>query len=244
MKLKTKVQIIVAVICFVFCFTVTLQYKSVTRNNTIKISKSSSDNELETKLLNANQQVVDLKKENMQLTSDIDIYRQQVASNDSGAAALKEELDKYITLSGFTNVKGPGITIEVTDSKQAQADTDYSSELIVHDSDIRSLVNELFGAGAEAVSVNGERIIVNTSIRCVGNTIMINNKRCSSPYIVKAIGDKDALDSALNMRGGIADELKRSTIDVNVTKSDKIQIGKYTGTVTFSYAQDYEKQVK
>ena len=242
MIFKRKVQILIAMVCFVFCFAITLQYKSVVRNQNINKENPERNIELETKLMNANQEIIDLSRENMQLQSDIDIYRQEAVQNNSGAAALKTEVEKYLTLMGYTNVEGPGVTIEVSDSVENPESN--NAELIVHDSDIRSIVNELYGAGAEAVSVNDERLIANTPIRCVGNTIMINNKRCSTPYVIKAIGDSSALESALQLRGGILDEMKKSTIGVKLTRNDKVTIGKYNGVINYSYAVNSENQVK
>ena len=240
MMFKRKINILLAIVCFLLSFAIMLQLKSVTRNDSIEHDDDKLIEEADTRLMNANQQIIDLQKENMQLTSDIEIYRREMASNSDGAEALKSELEKHRTLSGFTNVEGDGVVIEVADST-LESEGYTNDELIVHDSDLRTIVNELFGAGAEAVSINEERIIINTPIRCVGNTIMVNNKRCSSPYVIRAIGDADTMETALKIRGGIVDELIDSTISVNITKNAKVKIGKYMGTVELYYATDSEK---
>ena len=240
MIFKRKITILLAIVYFLLSFTIMLQLKSVTRNDSIEHDDDKLNEEADTRLMNANQQIIDLQKENMQLTSDIEIYRREMASNSDGAEALKSELEKHRTMSGFTNVEGDGVVIEVADST-TESENYNDDELIVHDSDLRTIVNELFGAGAEAVSINEERIIINTPIRCVGNTIMVNNKRCSSPYVIRAIGDADTMETALKIRGGIVDELMDSTISVNITKNAKVKIGKYMGTVELYYATDSEK---
>ena len=240
MIFKRKITILLAIVYFLLSFTIMLQLKSVTRNDSIEHDDDKLNEEADTRLMNANQQIIDLQKENMQLTSDIEIYRREMASNSDGAEALKSELEKHRTMSGFTNVEGDGVVIEVADST-TENENYNDDELIVHDSDLRTIVNELFGAGAEAVSINEERIIINTPIRCVGNTIMVNNKRCSSPYVIRAIGDADTMETALKIRGGIVDELMDSTISVNITKNAKVKIGKYMGTVELYYATDSEK---
>ena len=236
MKFKRKVHILLAMICFILCFAITLQYKSVTRNQTIEKETATRNNEMETNLINARQQNIDLQKENMQLQTDLESYRREAASNSDGAETLKNEMEKYRTLSGLTNVKGPGITIELSDSVKLEGTTDDSS--IVHDTDLMSLVNELFAAGAEAVCINDERMIISSPIRCVGNTIMVNNKRCSSPFKIKAIGDSEALYSAVNMRGGICEQMKKDSLGVNVTKNSTLTIEKYTGVIGLNYAED------
>ncbi len=241
MVFKRKVHILVAFICFVLCFAVTLQYKSVTKNNSAGITQLRRTEELENQLINANQQIIDLKKENMQLTTDIDAYRQDAASKDSGSGALKSELEKTLLVAGFTKVKGPGVTVSIADSTETETQVQAADSYIVHDSDLRNVVNELYSAGAEAVSINGERLIGGSSIRCVGNTIIVNSKRCSSPFVIKAIGDADTLESALNLRGGVLDVLKLYKINVNVTKASEIVLDKYSGAVNFIHAQKTEK---
>ena len=70
--------------------------------------------------------------------------------------------------------------------------------------DLISLVNELKLAGAEAISINDERVVSNTDIALINNRIiLVNSRRISSPYIVKAIGDKKYLESAITIKGRI-----------------------------------------
>lgn len=241
MLFKRKVQILIALVCFVLCFSITLQYKSVTKNKGVGITELKRSQELENQLINANEEIINLKKENMQLQSDIDIYRQEAASKDSGSNALKAELEKSLLISGLTAVEGQGVIITLKDSTEPGGQNDNTESYIVHDTDLRSVVNELYGAGAEAVSINGERLISSSTIRCVGNTIMVNNKRCTTPFDIKAIGNSDSLESALNIRGGILDVLRLYKIGVNVTKSTDVRLDKYTGNVTFTYAKKSEK---
>ena len=235
---KRKVQIFAAIICFVLSFAITLQYKSVTKNTGAGINETKRLTEVETQLINANSEIINLKKENMKLHSDIEIYRQDAASSDSGAGALKTELEKAHIIMGLTDVTGKGVEITLADSTQSSSQAESTD--IVHDRDLRDVVNELYGAGAEAVSINSERIVSNTAIRCVGNTIMVNDKRFASPFTIKAIGDSDALESSLNLRGGVLDVLRLYNIQVNVTKSEKIEIPKFTGHVDLTYAKTEE----
>lgn len=237
MHFKKKVQILIAFICFVLFFAATLQYKSVTKNNSIATGQLQRNEDLQNQLVNANKDIIDLQLENMQLTTDLEAYRSEAAKNSDGSNALKQELDNALMLAGLTTVQGSGVVVTVSDSKAAvPADADKSA-YIVHDSDLRDIVNELCAAGAEAISINSERIISTSSIRCVGNTILVNNKRCASPFEIKAIGDQSTLESGLNIREGITDVLKLYKIDVNVTKMSKITIEKFGGAASFKYAE-------
>ncbi len=225
-----KAYILVAFVCFVLCFCITLQYKSVTRNSSTGVKEAKRTEELENQLINANREIINLKKENLQLASDIEIYRQEAASQDSGATALKAELEKALTAAGLTDVNGPGIVITLADSTEPVKQGESNDPYIVHDSDLRSVITELWAAGAEAISINGERLVANSAVRCVGSTIMINNKRCASPFVINAVGNAGSLESALNMRGGVLDVLKLYKISVDVTKQEEIKVDKYSGS--------------
>ena len=230
-------QILVAFVCFVLCFAVTLQYKSVTKNNSLQSDRAKRNDDLQNQLINANKEIIDLKLENMQLTTDIEAYRSEAAKSSDGSNALKKELDNARMMAGLTDVSGSGVTVTIADSKAPSPSDEDSSAYIVHDSDLRDIVNELCAAGAEAVSINSERIVSTSSIRCVGNTILVNNKRCAPPFEIKAIGDSSTLESGLNIRGGVIDVLRLYKIEVNVTKMSKINIGKFGGTLSFRHAE-------
>jgi len=242
--LKKKIQIVVAFVCFLLCFVITLQYKSVTRNTSISMGQLQRNEDLQTQLINANQDNVNLKRENLQLSTDLEAYRNEIAESSDGASVMKKELDNIRMLAGFTTLEGSGVIVTISDSKEKTGEGKDSSSYIVHDSDLRSVANELFAAGAEAVSINDERLVATSSIRCAGNTILVNNRRCTSPFEIKAIGDSDALESGLNIREGIVDILKLYKIEVNVTKSSKVKIEKYSGVPSFKYAQNAEGKEK
>lgn len=242
MHLKKKAQILAALVCFILCFAITLQFKSVTKNASLTSSQLKRNEDLQNQLINANQDIVDLKRENLQLSTDLDSYRSEAAQNSDGANALKQELDTLRMLAGLTAVEGSGVLVTISDSKSKVAEGDDPSSYIVHDSDLRDVVNELYTAGAEVISINDERLVSTSSIRCVGNTILVNNKRCAPPFVIKAIGDSTALESGLNIREGIIDVLKLYNIEVNVTKSSKIKIEKYAGAVNFKHAHNAKEQ--
>ena len=101
-----------------------------------------------------------------------------------------------------------------------------------------SIVNELRAAGAEAISVNGERILSTTAIRCVGPTIQINGTKVASPFHIKAIGNAKYLESALNIRGGVVDNLRSYGILVEIATSDGIVIDKHDDTLVLKYAKE------
>ncbi|MFD2170816.1 DUF881 domain-containing protein [Tumebacillus lipolyticus] len=144
---------------------------------------------------------------------------------------LKEELGKYRVMSGVLPVKGEGITFVVDDStlKEVPKNTD-PEVLIVHDYDLMNITNELLIAGAEAVQINDQRISSTTGIICIGPVIKINGQKVSRPYEFKAIGNRNRLEAALEIKGGILDLLRHRTIAVQAPKSSlTVSISGYTG---------------
>ena len=99
------------------------------------------------------------------------------------------------------------------------------------------MINELRSAGAEAISLNGERIMATSEIRCTGAVVTVNGRRYAAPYIIMAIGDPSTLYNALTMRSGVVDVLGQWGITVQVTAGDLLFLPKYNGTIAFQYAQ-------
>ena len=89
-------------------------------------------------------------------------------------------------------------------------------------------VNELNSAGAEAVSINGQRITSRSSIKCAGSIINVNGVRIAAPFTIKAIGDPEVLESALRFKGGVIDSLLPWGFSVDVSQEDEIVIEPYT----------------
>jgi len=101
--------------------------------------------------------------------------------------------------------------------------------------DILKVVNELRSAGAEAISVNEQRVISTSEIRCAGTTIFINGERVGAPFVIKAIGDPALLESAMLMRGGYVDGLKEWGIGITITRETDVVIPKYNKTISSKF---------
>ena len=170
------------------------------------------------------------------LPGELELYREQAASGEAGSQALKAELEQLEITAGLTDVEGPGVTIILEDSSQANV-TGNEADYLIHDNDLLSVINELRSAGAEAISLNGERILATSEVRCTGAVVTVNGRRYAAPYVVFAIGDPDTLYSALTMRNGVVDVLSQWGITVKVTASDQLLIPKYNGTVEYQYAK-------
>ena len=96
-------------------------------------------------------------------------------------------------------------------------------------------VNELRAAGAEAISINGQRIVANTAIRCVGPVTLINTSKVSPPFIIAAIGSQSDL-SQVDMRGGMLDSLRAWGMKVEMATKEILELPPYTGSIGTTFA--------
>ena len=101
--------------------------------------------------------------------------------------------------------------------------------------DILKVINELRAAGAEAISLNDQRLISTSEIRCAGPTISVNNTRVAAPFVIKAIGNAKSMEDAIKMRGGVAETLSVWGIQVDIKKDNNIVIPAYKGATEFKY---------
>ena len=227
-QMQNKGELAGMVVCVVVGFLLAAQLRSVKLAGAADATNASR---LET-LQNLYNEVVDQKDgladQVKQLQGELELYREQAASGEAGSQALKAELEQLeIT---------PGVTIILEDSSLANV-TGIEADYLIHDNDLLSVINELRSAGAEAISLNGERILATSEVRCTGAVVTVNGRRYAAPYVVFAIGDPDALYSALTMRNGVVDVLSQWGITVKVTASDQLLIPKYNGTVEYQYAK-------
>ena len=153
---------------------------------------------------------------------------------------MEKELQNLEIYAGTTNLVGEGIIITLNDGDKA-LEPELRSDAVVHDSDILTVVNELKAAGAEAISINGQRIISMSAIRCVGPVIQINYQKIAPPYVISAIGNAQYLESAINIKNGVADLLKEIGVVVNVKRNVNIRVPKYQGSLDFKNAISEEK---
>ena len=185
-------------------------------------------------------QVEDQQRTIKALQDRISKYEAGATSQTAQTRALSDDLKSAKFLAGLTSVKGPGIIVTLNDSKKPYTDMlppGYAPPNIIHDTDINQVVNELKQAGAEAVSVNDQRLVAVSAVRCAGPTVYVNNTQAASPFVIKAIGDPKTLEPALNIPGGEADQINH--FDPTMLKSETVKqviIPAYSGATPSKYA--------
>lgn len=238
MTLKDKV--IIAIVCMALGVVLSIQFKIV-QGNKITLLPNQKSVELTNELKKVQEEKENLLRELARLEQKLADFQTSASKENVLIKNLNEELDRYRIIGGFRDVSGPGIIVTV-DNPPKDANFNADVNLVYEYELLLSLINELNAAGAEAVSINDQRLISTSEIRSAGNAININAIPQKPPYIVKAIGNKDTLDGALNQVFGIVSILRDHRYLVSVRKQDDISILKYKDVVRLKYAQPVEIQ--
>jgi uncharacterized protein YlxW (UPF0749 family) len=162
------------------------------------------------------------------------------AEDDTLVAGLVADLDRYKLAAGVLDVEGPGLIITVADPPPIEgAEVDVYGDIMTHFDLMLSLVNRLKEAGAEAISINGNRLVNLTEMVLAGDNVNINSTPTAPPYTLLVIGDPDTMESAITIKFGVVSTMRDLyNLRVSIEKSEKIMIARYNGSVTnFRYAQ-------
>lgn len=189
---RKQISITLGFVCLLLTLAIVIQIKTVNNANKVA-SQSLTNNDLRDQVLKWKEKYDTAYSDLQTAEKNLEKVRQQATQNIEGSDDKKAELKKNNMLIGLTDVDGTGVTVTMKDNNTVTAESISASDdislYLVHDSDIRSIVNELENAGAEAVSINDQRVVFTTSITCEGNVISVNGKKVSSPFTIKAIGN-------------------------------------------------------
>lgn len=235
---RKQIAITLGCVCLVLTMAIFVQIKTVNNANQVA-SLSLTNNDLRDQVLKWKEKYDTSYASLQEAEKTLETVRTKATQNTDGSAEKEEQLKKNNMCIGLTDVKGEGITVTMKDNNTVTADSISASDdislYLVHDLDIRTIVNELENAGAEAVSINDQRVVSTTSITCEGNVISVNDEKVGSPFVIKAIGNSLKLYSALTRPGGYVEKLNSTGIATTVKQSDNISITKYNGVISQKY---------
>lgn len=174
-KLKNKGELAVVVVCAVVGFLLAAQLRSVKLNSAADATNASRLETLQNLYNEALDKQDGLEQQLAQAQHELGVYREEAAAG-GGSAALVHELEQLSITAGLTDLEGPGVAVVLEDSSSANVTGD-EADYLIHDSDLLSVINELRSAGAEAISLNGERILATSEIRCTGAVVTVNGRR-------------------------------------------------------------------
>lgn len=231
MKQKKKIdkrQLIIAsvlgIMCFLTVYLICIQFKTVDNIDVTEL-ETMRENELRTALADWKSKYEEVITEYEATKEKIQEYNNKIEDDEKAGELLADDLENAKMLLGLTDVEGAGVIITITDNSEKQVDS----------TDLLDLVNELNSAGAEAISINGQRIVPMTDIFDVNDFVVIKEKRVTSPYVIKAIGDVTYLQSALSIKKGYLDEHKTNGYTISIKSDEKITINKYDGELKSDY---------
>ena len=234
-KGKITMTITIGIACFVLVLVMFMQFKIVNQTDITSI-ENMRETELRTQLANWKEKYEETNQKYEETVSKINEYKQTKQSNEETEKLVDEELKQVNMSLGKTDVEGPGI-------EGILRETDNEEISKINADDLLVIVNALKLAGAEAISINDERIINMSDIVNINTSnsynlfVKVNGQRILAPYVVKAIGNQTYLESGLIGNGGYVDELKKQGHDISIEKINKIKITKYNDEIKTKYME-------
>lgn len=155
---------------------------------------------------------------------------QNVLNDDDADVSelLINEINEMKLIAGLEDVQGPGIRIVISDNDDEEIIGAGIDDDIIHDGDIQILLNDLRRAGAEAISINGQRVLSRSEIKCAGPTIRVNGRSSANPFVITAIGDPKLLSAAINAPGTYGWQLREIyKLGVETVVSDNVYVPRY-----------------
>ena len=189
----------------------------------------------------AERQVQDADRTVTALESQVTAATRLAGSDNSAVSAAQSRVVPLQQPAGLTAVSGPGITVTLDDAANPAALQGVDpNQLVVHQSDLQSVVNALWAGGAEAMSIAGQRVIATSAVRCVGNTLLLNGNVYSPPFRVAAIGPYRTMSNALDASAGVRlfkQAAQYYGLGYTVEQSSQLHLPAYRGPVGLTYAK-------
>lgn len=231
---KEKIGLALGIMCAFLAYGISVQIKTINSTNS-SYSSSSTVNNLRDEVLRYKEKYDNKYEELEKSEIALEKERESTTENNEELASLEEQIKEGNKLLGFTEVTGEGVIVTLKDNNSTPSNSIVDiSQLLVHDMDILSVINELKNAGAEAISINDQRLISTSAITCDGNVVQINGEKVGAPFEIKAIGLSEQL-AALSRPGGYLSVLQDYGISAELVKSKNLTIPKYAGSINYKY---------
>lgn len=228
MEKDKKILILtISIMALILVCVMFMQFKVVNETDIAQI-ESMREDELEKAVAEWKEKYEEAYEKLSDTSDKINEYNEKMQSNAETEELINKELTEAKTNYGLTDITGEGIIVTLTDTEEMAYDSD----------DLLELVNELRLAGAEAISINDERI-VNTSdiVNITSTTIKVNSKNITSPYTIKAIGDNTYLKSALTIKNGYYDIKEKNDYKIKIEEKSNMKINKYSKSLNLKYIE-------
>ena len=232
MRGKVIMIVTIGIICILLTSVMFLQFKSVQVIEASGVGQKR-ETELRTEYSTLKDKSSEMKQQLEEIQNTTKEYTDQSSDVQATMDLLKSDVDKARCDLGYTDVKGPGIILTIADGKNAA----NVKEQVVTYNDLIMAINELKYAGAEAISLNDERVVNNSFVANISEYMVMNDNRISGPYTIKVIGDSKDLESVINIKGGIKDYLESYNKQISYTIENEVYINKYNGNVEINFGE-------
>ena len=176
---KKQIAITLGIMCLILTMTIVVQIRTINNSNQV-VSSTFTSNDLKDQVLKWKEKYDETYEQLQTAEKRLEAIRKIASENTEGSAEKEEELKRNNILLGLTDVSGEGVIVTIKDNSSVTSDTlgvfDDASQYLVHNGDLLGVVSELKNAGAEAISINDQRIVSTTSITCEGNVINVNGE--------------------------------------------------------------------
>ncbi len=185
--------------------------------------------------------VKELRAEAAAVQTDIDALTKQVG--DPLLDTIERRVGRLDGPTGLTALSGPGLVVTLTDAPLDQDVPDNVDDnlLVVHQQDLQAVINALWAGGAEGITLQDQRIIGTTGIKCVGNTVRLHDVPYAPPYVIKAVGDPSELFDALNTSPQVQNyrgyTLPPYNLGWELEEDSRIEVPAYNEPITLQYAE-------
>lgn len=229
MRVKER-HLWLSIVLFVFGFMIAISYQYASK---LKEAQNESyiwekESKLQTEFIAAKEKSLELEEELRELKEQIEKEEQKNETNKAHTSTIVKEINNYRLITGEKAVQGPGIVITLSDS-QYELGKSNPNDFIVHERHIRQVLSELNVSGAQAVSVNGQRLTNHSYIACIGPVISVDEREFPAPFVIEAIGNKETLEKALTLKGSLLDQLIQEGIEVKVETKENIEMSAIYG---------------
>jgi uncharacterized protein YlxW (UPF0749 family) len=206
--------------------------------------RASSVTDLDTVVRQERQRTDDLQQQVATLTREVDRLGKSV--DDAQVSAVQREVAALRGPAGFEEVHGPAITVVLSDAPEEEIDRAVekgevtADQLVVHQQDIQAVVNALWAGGAEAMTLQKQRVVSTTGIKCVGNTVVLHGVPYAPPYEITAIGDLGSLQLSLDASDyieGYKTYVTAHNLGYEVSTDPDVTMPAYDGTSDLRYAE-------
>ena len=215
----------VGALCLLLGMLLASQFRTRTATGRSSTAAGSSPMAVISALVEAND---GLRQERASLETQVEEYDR--TSGQDRLTSLVEELKRLRIANGLAEVTGPGVEVHIEGS--------------VSPLEMQDLVNELRNAGAEAIAVNGQRLVPSSVVASSGDTLLVDGESLTPPYVLEAIGDPRSMDTALMRQGGLIMLLVQAHdgLSLKVAQQARMVLAVYTRPLEFQYAGPAEQQ--